>query len=144
MLADINAVQDIVIPTMGGLVDALQGTPQIEQSINQALAELNWALPMDDVQKEYWIIERSKRFVLYSLLFESAKKFRFKQIFLQQRFDNYFRLLQKMDDDLLAAIENNPDLFDVAGFPSDKLFSYITTGFTYDGLGRDTTYKGWE
>lgn len=139
MITDIYELQDIVVRLMGDPATELNETERMEDVLNQSLRELNWDLPVDDSFQEYWIIERSKRHALYALIFEAAKKFRFKQIFLQQRFENYFKLLEKMDKDFLDAIEANPDLFDVPS--GSTLAFYITNGFSYDFMGNDISFN---
>lgn len=114
------------------------------QAAAQALDELGWVLPVTAQKVSYWIIERTKRHALYILLVQHAERFRYKQIHLQQRFDNYFRLITQADIALAAAIED-----DLAGlFPLDVDmdafskygFMQHPAGFVYDQLGRDLTY----
>jgi len=139
MISDIYELEDIVISLMGNITDDLVNTDRMDEIANQTLRELAWELPVDDDFQEYWMIERTKRHTLYALIFEAAKKFRFKQIFLQQRFENYFKLLEKMDEDFLSALETTPELFDVAS--STAIAVYLTNGFSYDALGRDCSYQ---
>lgn len=135
-ITNAEELQDIILSQMGGISDNLG--EDLDQITNQTLRELQWNLPNSNDFQCYWLIERGKRHALYVLIFEAAKKFRFKQIFLQQRFENYIRLLEKMDNDFLAALEQNPDLFDVP--TSSVLTYYITNGFSYDWMGRELTF----
>ncbi len=105
-----------------------------------AQMELHWNLPLVHSDKEYWLIERSKRYVIYILLTESAHKFQYKKIFLQQRFANYLKLLELMDKQFAAALEDSPDLFDTGTWPN--LCYYISVGFQYDFDGEDITFLG--
>lgn len=104
----------------------------------QAQAELHWTFPVTDSFKEFWLVERTKRFVTNILLFESAHKFQYKKINLQHRFKHYFQLLEMMDKDFKEALENNPETFDVTTWPN--LSFYLTSGFQYDLDGEDMTY----
>lgn len=142
-IANLDALLEQVEPLMGTawtLVD-LAGR---EQAAQQALDELGWALPVTDSRQGYWTIERTKRQMLYILLIQHAERFRYKQIHLQQRFDNYLRLITQADELFAKAIEN-----DLSGlFPLDMDldqfakygFLYNPAGFVYDQLGRDLTY----
>ena len=109
-----------------------------KRAVSQAQAELHWLLPLTDSFKEFWLVERTKRFVTYILLFESAHKFQYKKISLQHRFAHYMQLLKMMDDSFKEALENNPDLFDTSVWPN--LTFYLTNGFQYDVDGEDLTY----
>jgi len=111
-----------------------------KKAVVQAQSELNWSVPLSDPIQEYWMIERTKRFVTYILLFESAHKFQYKKISLQHRFKHYKDLLEMMDAEFLAAIENNPDKFDTS--TGSELSIYLTNGFTYDSDGSVPNY--WE
>lgn len=109
-----------------------------KRAVTQAKAELHWDFPVIDSFKEYWLVERTKRFVTHILLFESAHKFQYKKISLQHRFQHYMALIQMMDKDFKDALEENPDVFDVGSWPN--LTFYITNGFAYDSDGEDLTY----
>lgn len=100
------------------------------RAVTQASQELHWTLPLDNPQKEFWMVERTKRFVIYILLIESAHKFQYKKISLQQRFQHYYQLLQLMDAQFAKALEDEPSLFDVGTY--SNLGSYISAGFSYD------------
>lgn len=116
-----------------------------EAIIAQALDELGMSLPESSPQRCYWIIERTKRHAIYRFVVTEAVRFRYKQIYLQQKFDNYFRLIQQADERFAEAMAN-----DMAGtFPDDIIdgenfakygFMYNPAGFVYDQIGRDLTY----
>jgi len=124
-----------------GAVSDKVGDDGYDQAVVSALSELHWELPLDDSEKERWVIERTKRYVLYILLIESAHKFQFKKLYLQHRFTQYFKLIEFMDKEFANALENNPILFDVSAW--GNLTFYITNGFDYDDFGRDISYDGW-
>ena len=140
-LTDITDVQDAVNPLLGDTSSRID-FDSLESAITQAMAELHWSFPIDDAQKEYWVIERTKRYALYVLLVESAHKFQFKKIYLQQRFANYFKLIEFMDKEFLKALDSNPTLFDVDTW--GNLTFYITNGFNYNSFGEDESYDSWD
>lgn len=109
-----------------------------KNACKQAQAELNWSLPINNSFKEFWLTERTKRYVTYILLFESAHKFQYKKINLQHRFKHYFQLLELMDDHFKQAIEDNPTEFDTS--TGTQLAIYLSSGFSYDIDGEDVTY----
>ena len=116
-----------------------------KHAVTQAQAELQWSVPLSNSFQEYWMVERTKRFVTYILLFESAHKFQYKKISLQHRFKHYKDLLEIMDTEFLRAIEDNPENFDTS--TGTVLCFYLTNGFQYDSDGTDLTYSegsnGW-
>ena len=109
-----------------------------KRAVSQAKAELHWDFPLTDAFKEFWMVERTKRFVTYILLFESAHKFQYKKISLQHRFAHYMQLLTMMDQQFKEALEDNPDIFDTGTW--SNLTFYLTNGFQYDTDGEDLTY----
>lgn len=142
-IADIDALLEQTEPLMGTAWDLVTATGR-EQAAQQALDELGWDVPVTDSRASYWTIERTKRQMLYILLIQHAERFRYKQIHLQQRFDNYLRLITQADEIFAKAIED-----DLSGlFPLDMDldqfakygFLYNPSGFVYDQLGRDLTY----
>jgi len=109
-----------------------------KRAVTQAKSELHWDFPITDNFKEFWMVERTKRFVTYILLFESAHKFQYKKISLQHRFAHYMQLLVMMDKQFKEALEDNPDTFDTGTW--SNLTFYLTNGFQYDTDGEDLTY----
>jgi len=140
-ITSIDSLIEDVQALMGASYNKVS-TDGFERAISQALNELHWTLPITESMEEYWVIERSKRYVVAVLLTESAHKFQYKQIHLNNRFNQYFKLIKFYDDEFANAIENNPTLFDIDTW--GNLADYITVGFQYDGLGTDITYDGWE
>jgi len=136
-IADESALKTMVQNLMGATSSKVSDDG-FSQAITNALSELQWSLPLTNSSECYWLIERTKRHVLYILLTESAYKFQYKKIFLHYRFNNYFKLIEKMDKDFLTALDREPTLFDTGtyGFIGD----YLTAGFDYTELGVDSTY----
>ena len=132
---------DNLIETIGFLMGAVSDTVTEEQklaAISQATSELSWVIPNTDEAQCHWIIERTRRHLLYVIAIESARKFQYKQIRLNQRFNHYFQLIEKMDEDYAKAIDDNPSLF-----PSTSgtwLTTYLPCDFVYDQAGKDLTY----
>jgi hypothetical protein len=122
---------------MGALAGSL-GAGWCEQASDKTIAEFlgEWTYPVTDSFKTYWFLERGKRHLIQIFLIESAKKFKYKQINLQQRFEHYFKLLEMMDTQFLEATKDNPALFPVPSggweFPQ-----YIVNTFQYDFMGRE-------
>lgn len=136
----LTTAADVILFVKKGMGDVSNNVDDdgFSVAVTQALQELNWVLPMDDGQKEFWVIERTKRYVIFNLLIVSANKFQFKKMYLQHRFQQYIKLLAVMDKQFEKAIENSTDLFDMGTYV-DVSF-YITNGFQYNQLGEDTTY----
>lgn len=106
---------------------------------DDAVNEFGESFPVSGQELEYWIKRRAKRHLFYYLMSESAHKFKFEQINLQHRFEHYHLLIKTEDEAFVAFMEERPDLF--AGVDTFKLFTTkIDAGFSYDKLGRDTTY----
>lgn len=139
MLSTIEEVRNAVTPLIGEIGAKIEVT-DFDASISQALLELNWSLPVEG-SYAYWVIERTKRHVYWNLLSGSAHKFRYKEIFLQNRFTQYLQLVKMMDATFREAVEKDMEIFDTDVYP--ELLSYVTNGFVYDDLGRDLTYEGW-
>ena len=133
-LVDLDEFTDKVSIEMGALASKI-ATDAFESASNKTYNEVQWPYPISDPFKEYWFLERGKRHLLQIFLLESAHKFKYKQIHLNQRFDHYLLLLKKADEDFLQAIEDNPEAFPTpaggGSFPD-----YIANTFTYNFLGR--------
>lgn len=122
---------------MGGSFDKVSDAGFL-QAAAQAEIELSISTyPVTNSVICYWAVERMRRHVIYILLVESAHKFQYKQIHIEHRFKHYIQLIEKMDQEWLDAMEDNPDLF---GGVYDNFAYYLETGFVYDALGRDITY----
>ena len=111
-------------------------------AIDSALLELGWVLPCTHPKQVLWIINRSLRYSIEILLIESAHKFRYDKIFLQNRFSHYQALIEKMDSDFEKAIEDNPSLFSSMNqtdpeYIVNAMTSYIPNLRDYDEYGRE-------
>jgi hypothetical protein len=110
------------------------------EAVDSAEEELGWTLPETSTNKLVWLKSRSIRHLLFSLMIENAHKFKFEQINLNQRFEHYEAVIKRMDSEFEKAKKENAALF--AGVSAYKLFgTKVDAGFSYDPLGRDTTYK---
>lgn len=133
-LPDEQTLVKFVKDTMGASYEKV-GDDGFKSAVMQASQELRWTLPLNDPKKEFWMVERTKRYVMYILLIESAHKFQYKKISLQHRFQQYIQLIKMMDAQFLKAIEDNPELFDTGTYTI--LCSYLSSGFAYDDLGHE-------
>lgn len=121
-----------------GLSDHLVDVDYINAS-DDAVNEFGTSFPVSGQDIEFWVKRRAKRHLFFYLLSESAHKFKFEQINLQHRFDHYRQLIEYEDKEFEKFMEDRPDLF--AGVDTFKLFgTKVAAGFSYDSLGRDTTY----
>jgi len=127
---------DLTQQLMGGSSDkvSIEG---YETAAGQAEKELTITYPITDDVVSYWAVERVRRHATYILMVEAANKFQYKQIHLEHRFKHYIQLIEKMDQEWLEAMVDNPDLF---GSTYSDFSFYLETGFVYDALGRDVTY----
>lgn len=131
---DLTDFTDQVSIELGSLASKV-AVDAFESASDKVIDEVQWAYPITDPFKSYWFLERGKRHLIQIFLIESAHKFKYKQIHLNQRFDHYLLLIKKMDEDFLRAIEENPEVFPTpaGGVPFPD---YIANTFTYDFLGR--------
>lgn len=109
-----------------------------EEAAKQTEKELKWAYPVTDDTKSYWMVERIRRHSLYILMVEAAHKFQYKQIHIEHRFKHYIQLIEKCDQDFLAAADMFPELFEMGTW--DDFAYYLSPGFVYNKLGQDLTY----
>ncbi len=143
----LDTIDNVIVeldPLIGTLKDKVEYAEK-EQAIKQALLELGFTLPIGagtkvDKRRGYWLLERSKRYCYWVLVSTSADKFRYKAIHLQHRFDNYYRLIRLMDDVFARALEIE-EIFDEYAGDATAMPSVVTSGFSSDSLGRDTTYR---
>ena len=140
MISDIDALVEGFVSKFGKNSSNLSEDLQVA-ACNTAISELGWAFPLAHHLKEFWAVNRAVRHGLAILQIESAHKFRYKEIFLQNRFSHYTQLIDKMDRDFETAKEENPALFlestyiDTATL-STALSYYIRNERDYDDLGR--------
>jgi len=109
------------------------------EAVDSAEEELGWTLPQTG-DKLFWLKQRALRHLFFALMSESAHKFKFEQVNLNQRFDHYRSLIKDLDKKFEEAKEENPVLF--ADVSTYKFFgTKVDAGFASDGLGRDRTYS---
>jgi len=110
-----------------------------ESALAIAVSELGWEVPNSDTIQSMWLSKRTLRHCLFILWVASAQKFKYKQVNLQQRFEHYDRLLKVMDEEYTLAAESDSALFsNVAAYK--QFGTAVGPGFSYDAIGRDTTY----
>jgi hypothetical protein len=114
-------------------------TEDYTKAVEQAQRDCGWDLPQTTDFRVTWLLRRAKRHLFNMLWTESAHKFKYKQINLQQRFEHYGSLVRFEDREFNKAIEENPAEF--AGVSVFKMFgTKIDAGFAYDHYGNDETY----
>ena len=121
-----------------------------DNAVSQTLEELGWVVPILIARKAYWVIERCKRHTLYTIIIVQAERFQYKQIKLQNKFENYFKLITEADKAFAKALEDDPVLMSVLTMDLEttalyaKGFLMNPAGFVYDQMGRDLTYAYWD
>lgn len=96
--------------------------------------------PVTNKTAIYWMKQRAKRHLHFYLASETAHKFKYKQINLNQRFEHHWKMVQDMDK-RWDAIQDQI-LAELAGVDSYELFgTKVDAGFAYEHqTGRDITY----
>ncbi len=106
-----------------------------------ASRETGWDFPVTDNFKRLWLKNRAKRHGYFLLWTQAARKFKFEQINLNQRFDHYGEIIKKMDDAFEVIKDEYPEIF--LNLDSDskvKMFGDVVgTGLVYDLTGKDVT-----
>jgi len=111
-----------------------------DNAVNNAQRDTGWTCPVTVAFQIQWLKERAKRWLFFFLWSESAHKFKFEQINLQNRFEHYQILIKYMDEEFEAAKEEN--IAEFAGAQPYEMFgTKIEAGFQYDEIGNDTTYN---
>lgn len=108
-------------------------------AVDAAQRDTGFTLPTTVDFQIKWLIERTKRALYFGLCSENAESFKFKQMSLNQKFDNFYKLIAFMDAAFDKAIAENPTEF-AGGEPYELFGSKVDAGFSYDDLGEDTTY----
>jgi len=122
-----------------GLSSYLDESVDYDNATDDGLRETGWAFPVTTNFKIYWLKQRAKRHLFFYLFSESAHKFKIKTLNLNQRFDHYKDLITMMDEAFIKIQESEPHEF--ADVDSFNLFgTKVDAGFSYDFMGRDTTY----
>ena len=121
------------------LTSKLTDPTDYDNACDDSSREIGWAFPVSGNFKIYWMKYRVKRHLYFYLMSESANKFKVKQFSLDQRFKHYKEIIELMDAEFAAIQEERPDEF--AGVDAYGLFgTSINAGFSYDSVGKDTTY----
>jgi len=145
-IADTTELTARLAALMGSAWSTLSADAQAAV-ITQAGEELGWVFPILVSRKAYWMVERCKRHTLYTTLVLQAERFQYKQIKLQQKFDNYFKIISAMDAEFAQAMEEEPALMDISALDDAtsellaKGFMANPAGFVYDQIGQDVTYE---
>lgn len=110
-----------------------------ELAVNKALMETSYTLPNTDNAQSYWLIERTKRHLIFMLATGSARKFQVKQIKLSEKFKNLKELYVSMDSEWREA---KRDLGIGVTDYSTLFGTKIDAGFSYDPVtAEDSTYN---
>jgi len=139
-----QALQEIVFARLGETADLLRGDYEDDEdhdvgyAVATAILELKLTFPLNSSTLEYWAVERGKRHAYDIIRSGAAKKFRYKQIHMQQRFEHFNILIEKMDAEYAYALEINAEL---AGIGGEMFTTYIGPGFVYDIYGNDVTHR---
>jgi|GEM_PF-950507 len=122
-----------------GLTSSLAAT-DYTNAITAAERDTGWDLPQTADLKITWLLSRAKRHLFAFLMTESAAKFKFEDINLQQRFEHYRLMIQDMDKEFKEAQEEYA--FEFAGVSAYQIAgTKIDSGFSYEAqTGRETTY----
>ena len=111
-----------------------------DNAVANAQRDTGWTCPVSVDFQIQWLKERAKRWLFFFLWTESAHKFKFEQINLQNRFEHYKILIEYMDKEFESAKEENIAEFSGAQ-PYEMFGTKIEAGFQYDDIGNDTTYE---
>ena len=118
--------------------------PELDSCIDSGERETGFSLPTTEDFRIHWVKERAKRACFYMLLIDNAPKVRYEQIFLQQKYDHYKKLIDDMDKAYAKAIEDNAIEFSGITDIYKMFGSTISPGFSYDTItGEDTTFCDW-
>jgi len=132
--------KDEIESEIGDLASKITLPDDIDNAVSLAVKETGWAFPLSSDFQDYWVKQRSKRHIFFMLCGESAYKFKFKQINLQNRFEHFRALIRQMDQEWNAAKKENPAEF--AGVSAVHLFgTVLDAGYSYDDYGQDSTYE---
>lgn len=135
---DAHELEMLVQKDVKGL-DTYLDQDDYSRAVAAAVRETGYAATATNGTKINWLVERSKRFLFFMLLSESAHKFKVKQYSLHHRFEHYRDIIKYMDgqwQEYLVDMPVDPDSpVHIGGMKIDA-------GFQYDeDTGRDTTYS---
>jgi hypothetical protein len=135
-----TACKSAIESEIGDLSTKITLPDDIDNAVSDAVRETGWTFPQSSDFRDYWIKQRTKRHIFAMLCGESAYKFKFKQINLQNRFEHFRSLIRQMDQEWNAAKKEHPEEF--SGVSAVHLFgTVLEAGFSYDDYGQDTTYE---
>jgi hypothetical protein len=137
MTADeLKEILELELKSLSTKVD----TNDYDNAVANAQRDCGWTCPVTVDFQIQWLKERAKRWIFFFLWSETAHKFKFEQINLQNRFEHYERLIKYMDQLFESAKEEN--IAEFAGAQPYEMFgTKIEAGFQYDYVGNDTTYE---
>ena len=137
---------DLISTSLSSLKSVVD-VDELEFAADTAIRELSMVLPFNGTPSrlEYWAIERGKRHALDIVRITSAYKFKYKQINLQQRFEQIDRIIKSIDAAFEKALHTDPALVDVLPSLMDVVGpravggDYLPSGYIYDDYGNDVT-----
>lgn len=104
-----------------------------------ATAETGFAVPNTNTTQTLWLVQRTKRHLIYSLWIAYAPKFKLKQLSLDQKFTHLGELVKTMDAEWLQAKED--PTFGTTANVWELFGTKIDAGFMNDPVtGEDITY----
>lgn len=134
-----DELKEVLALELKGLKDKVDSN-DYDNALANAQRDTGWTCPVTVAFQIQWLKERSKRWLFFFLWTESAHKFKFEQINLQNRFEHYKILIEYMDKEFEVAKEEN--IAEFAGAQPYEMFgTKIEAGFQYDSIGNDTTYE---
>jgi len=126
---------EILLQRALGSLSSDLGAGELAFAASQSMLELGWTYPLSQGKKVFWAIQRGRRHALEFLRSVAASKFRYKQIYLNQRFEHYSDLIEQWDKEFKEALETEPILLNA---DVSKMFgTYVSNGFIYDQHGND-------
>ena len=148
MIQSREELQELVYLMLGESGQLLKGDfvddseHEVGLAVSAAIRELGLTFPLQSNTLEFWAVERGKRHSFDIIRTSSARKFRYKQVHMQQRFVHFNVLIEKMDADFIYALETNAELMSlVGGLRGDNFITYIKAGFVYNMWGQDVSHK---
>ncbi len=148
MIIDLDDFMERIYKQLGQSASLLVGEYDDEDSdygtaANTALNEMGLSLPLDNSKLEFWLLSRGKRHAIDIIRLSSARKFKYKQIHLDQRFHHFDVIIKEMDEMYGYALETDAELMGLIGDDAKNYISYIRPGFVYTNEGKDVTYQDW-
>ena len=135
-ISNIQDYAEKVQLALGDLQEQLE-EDHVEFAIEQTMDELGWSFPIKEGTRPYWAVQRAKRHCLDILRTTAAYKFKYKQINLQQRFEQLHRQIYQLDFDFRTALKYDASLFDID--ISDSFGTYLGNNIIMDQYGNDVT-----